>query len=46
MVDPVTGWFGMKKYDLKRAIKFTNLAETIYLTRYPYQEEIKYDQGS
>ena len=46
MIEPVTGWFEITKYDDKRAISIADLVETIWLTRYPIPMEITYDQGS
>ena len=45
MIDPVTGWFEITRYDDKRAISIANLVETTWLTRYPRPMEITYDQG-
>ena len=46
MIDPVTGWFEIMKYNDKRAISIANLVETTWLYRYPIPIEITYDQGS
>ena len=45
MIDPVTRWSEIMKYDEKRDISITNLVETTCLTRYPRPMEITYDQG-
>ena len=45
MLDPVTGWFEVLRYDDKRAITIANLVETTWLSRYPRPIEIAYDQG-
>ena len=45
MVDTITGWFEVVRYDDKRAINIVNLVETTWLSRYPRPIEIKYDQG-
>ena len=46
MIDPVTGWFKIMQYDIKRVISTAELIETTWLTRYPKPTEIMYDQGS
>ena len=46
MIDPVTGWFGITKYENKIAISIAYLVETMWLTRYPRTMEITYDQDS
>ena len=46
MIDPVTGWFEITKYDNKRAISIANLVETTLLNIYHIPMEITYDQGS
>ena len=45
MIDPVTGWIEIMKYDEKRAISITNLVENTWLNKYPRPMEITYDQG-
>ena len=45
MINPVTVWFEVVRYDDKIAINIANLAETIWLSRYPMPIEIMYDQG-
>ena len=45
MIDPITVWFEVVRYDDKRAITTANLVETTWLSRYPIQIEIMYDQG-
>ena len=34
MIDPVTRWFKITKYDDKRAMSIVNFVETKWLTRY------------
>ena len=46
MIYPVTGWSKITQYDDKRAVSIANLAEITWLTRYPRQMELTYDQGS
>ena len=45
MVYHVTGWFKIARYYDKRAISIADLLETTWLSRYPRQIEITYDQG-
>ena len=45
MIDPVTGQFEIAQYDDKRAVSIANLFETTWMSRYPIQTEITYDQG-
>ena len=45
MIDPVTGWFEIVRYDDKRAITTANFVETTWLSRYLIPIEITYDQG-
>ena len=45
MIDPVTGWFEVVRYDDKIIISIANLVETTWLSRYPRPTEITYDQG-
>ena len=42
MIDPVTGWFIMTKYDDKRAIPIEKLVENTWLTKYHRPMEITY----
>ena len=46
MIDNVTRWFEIVKYDDRKAISIANLVETMWLSRYPRSIEIMYDQGS
>ena len=46
MIDPATGWFEMKLLKEKSAINVANLVEQTWLTRYPWPQEITYDQGT
>ena len=43
IIDPVTGWIEVVRYDDKKAISIANLVETTLLSRYPRPIEIKYD---
>ena len=45
MIDPVTGWFEVVRYEDKRLINTANLVETTWLSRYPRPIEVTYDQG-
>ena len=44
MINPVTGWSRITKYDDKLAITISNLVENTWLTRYLHPTEITYDQ--
>ena len=46
MINPVTGWFEIVRYDDKESTTITNLVETTWLFRYPRPIEIMYDQGT
>ena len=46
MIDPVTGWFEIKRYKDKRYTSTSDLVETMLLSRYPIPMKITYDQGS
>ena len=46
MIDPVTVWLKITKYNNQFAISTMNLVETTLLTRYPSPIEITYAQGS
>ena len=46
MVDPVTWWFEINKYNNKISISIANLVDTTWLSIYPRPMEIMYDQGS
>ena len=35
MIDPITGWFEVVRYDDKRAMTIVNLVENTRLARYP-----------
>ena len=45
MIDPVTIWFEVLRYDDIGAITIANLVETTWLSRYPRPIYITYDQG-
>ena len=44
MIDIVTGWFEITKYNDKIAISIAELVETTWLYRYSRPMEITYDQ--
>jgi len=46
MIDPATSWFELKLLTNKTAIEVANVVEQTWLTRYPWPQEITYDQGS
>jgi len=46
MIDPATGWFEMKQIKEKTAITVANIVEQTWLTRYPWPQELIYDQGN
>ena len=46
MIDPATSWFELKLIPNKTALEVANTVEQTWLTRYPWPEEITYDQGS
>jgi transposase InsO family protein len=46
MIDPATGWFEMKQLCTKKADEVANAIELVWLTRYPWPQEITYDAGS
>ena len=45
MINTVTGWFEVVRYDDKIVITISNLVENKWLSRYPRPIEITYDQG-
>jgi transposase InsO family protein len=45
MIDPATGWFELKRINSKQAIEVANTVEQTWLTRYPWSQQIVYDQG-
>ena len=45
MINLVTGWFEIEKYDTKRVISIANLVGTSWLSIYLRPIEIMYDQG-
>ena len=45
MIDPVTGWFEVVRYDDQREITIANLVETTWMSRYPRPIEITDNQG-
>ena len=45
MIDLVTGWSKIAKYEDKRSISIVNLVETMWLSRYPRPIEITHEKG-
>ena len=45
MIHPVTCFFGVIRYDDKRAINIANLVKTTWMSRYPIPIEITYNKG-
>ena len=45
IIDPVTGWLEVVRYDDKIVITIANLVETMWLSRYPRPIKVTYDQG-
>ena len=45
MIDTVTAWFEILRYDFNKAINIASVVETTCLTRYPRSIEITYEQG-
>ena len=46
MIDTVTGWFEITKYDYKCETTTANFVENVWLTRYLWPMQITYNQGS
>jgi transposase InsO family protein len=46
MIDPATGWFEIIDVKFKDASTVANAVEQVWLTRYPWPQEIIYDRGS
>jgi transposase InsO family protein len=46
MIDPATGWFELRRINNKEAIEVANTVEQTWLTRYPWPQQITYDQGT
>ena len=44
MIYPVTVWFEVTQYTIKREISIAKLVETTWLSRYPTPMEFTYDQ--
>ena len=42
---PITGWSEVTQYSNKKSTTIENLVETMWLVRYPWPVEIRYDQG-
>ena len=45
MIDPVTRWFKITQYNVKKATTIANLVETTWLVLYPRPAEIMYGRG-
>ena len=45
MIDPVTEWFEITKYNNKGSISIEKLVQTTWMSRYPRSTEITYAQG-
>ena len=45
MIDPATGWFEIVEIPNKRADSIANLLEQVWLTRYPWPEQVVLDRG-
>ena len=45
MIDTIAGWSKISEYNNKFTIIMGNLVENMWLNRYPWTEEITYDQG-
>ena len=46
MIDPATGWFEIAEIDDKRADTVATTLEQVWLTRYPWPEQIVLDRGA
>ena len=46
MIDPATQWFEMAEIHDKEPATIANTVETTWLTRYPWPQEVIYDQGT
>ena len=46
MIDPATGWMEIKEIKTKEALHVADLVEQAWLTRYPWPQEIIFDQGT
>jgi len=46
MIDPATGWFEIAEYPDKRSVTIANIVEQQWLSRYPWPQQITYDQGN
>lgn len=46
MIDPATGWFEVVQYNTKGSDVIADLLERSWLCRYPWPEQIIYDNGS
>ena len=45
IIDPITEWFEITRYNNKKGTMIANLVETTWLVQYPWPVEITYDQG-
>ena len=43
MIDPATGWLEIVPIDTKRADNIANVVEQVWLTRYPWPDQVTYD---
>ena len=46
MINPATGWFKIKQYDVKKSITVANIVKQEWLARYPRPYLITLDWGS
>ena len=46
MIDPATSWFEIRKINDKKSFTVAQQVELAWLTRYPWPDEIIYDQGT
>ena len=46
MIDPATGWLEIAPIDTKRADNIANVVEQVWLTRYPWPDQVTYDRGT
>ena len=46
MIDPATGWFEIKELPYKQADIIANLLQEVWMSRYPWPDQIVLDRGS
>ena len=46
MIDPATGWLEIAPIDTKRADNIANVVEQVWLTQYPWPDQVTYDCGT